>query len=392
VSLTPDHQPAAPDSDDLQAVLDLVVVSAVELLHGSAGAIALWDEAASRFVLRASYGLGAEALASLHPRLDRAILGILGRAGGMVSVLRVEPVGQWTPRFGLEHILALPLRAADRLLGVIYVLRPASAAAFGAADVRVLDLFARQAAGALERSAALAEALAEKTRLETLQNAFLSTVSHELQTPVSIIKAYAETLSREDATWPPETVRRVAATIQEECDRLHGLITDLLDLSRIQAGRLAMRIAPVDLARLAREVVDLLQQKTGIHQLQALFPADFPKIEGDEEKLRRVLRNLVDNAIKYAPGGGPIIVAGEARPDEVRLVVRDEGVGIPPEELGRVFERFYRVDSRLSRSTHGAGLGLSICKAIVEAHGGRIWAESAGPGKGSTFTVALPRP
>ena len=122
----------------------------------------------------------------------------------------------------------------------------------------MLDVFARQAAGALQQARATAEMLAEKTRLEEMQSTFVSIVSHELQTPVAIIKSYAATLAREDAVWPPETIQRVSRNIEEECDRLHRLITDLLDLSRIQAGRVAMRVGSVDLPQLVSEIVDQL--------------------------------------------------------------------------------------------------------------------------------------
>jgi signal transduction histidine kinase len=127
------------------------------------------------------------------------------------------------------------------------------------------------------------------------------------------------------------------------------------------------------------------------HVFTTDFPPDFPSIRGDREKLRQALSNLVDNAIKYSPEGGTILIGGTAEPDHVTLYVRDEGIGVPREEHGRVFERFHRVDTRLSRATQGVGLGLYICRVIVEAHGGRIWVESSGPGQGSTFYIRLPR-
>jgi signal transduction histidine kinase len=263
----------------------------------------------------------------------------------------------------------------------------------------VLDVFARQAAGALQQARATAEMLAEKTRLEEMQNTFVSIVSHELQTPVAIIKSYAATLGREDADWPHETIKRVSRHIEEECDRLHRLIADLLDLSRIQAGRVAIRITNVDLVELAHEVVDQLAPRSPRHSLRTSFPPNFPVIQGDADKLRRALFNLVENAVKYSPNGGEILVVGEvphtgvgeaARGAWVLVRVIDHGIGIPPGEEERIFERFHRADARLSRSTTGVGLGLYITRSIVEAHGGRIWAESAGPSHGSIFSLTLP--
>jgi signal transduction histidine kinase len=233
--------------------------------------------------------------------------------------------------------------------------------------------------------------LAEKTRLEEMQSTFVSIVSHELQTPVAIIKSYAATLAREDAVWPPETIQRVSRNIEEECDRLHRLITDLLDLSRLQAGRVAMRVGSVDLPHLVSEVIDQLAPRAAQHSLRSSFPPNFPIVRGDEDQLRRALFNLVQNAIKYSPNGGEVLIVGEvAPPGRVLVRVIDQGTGIPPGEQERIFDRFHRVDTRLSRATAGVGLGLYITRIIVEGHGGRIWAESPGPGRGSVFTIVLP--
>jgi signal transduction histidine kinase len=375
---------------DPAPVLQLIVVSAVEILQGSAGVIALLE--GERLVPRASYGLPAGAVASLHPRLDRAILNVLGQLGEQVSVLYVPSgFGDWARRY---HVLALPMQLDEHLLGVIYVFRHSDAGGFADRDLHVLDVFARQAAGALQQARATAEMLAEKTRLEEMQSTFVSIVSHELQTPVAIIKSYAATLAREDASWPPETIQRVSRNIEEECDRLTRLISDLLDLSRIQAGRIAMRVGSVDLPQLVSEVIDQLAPRSPRHSLRATFAPTFPMVRGDADQLRRALFNLVQNAVKYSPNGGEVLTAGDVQtidgqPYAVVRVV-DQGVGIPRGEEERIFERFHRTDSRLSRTTAGVGLGLYITRSIVEGHGGRIWAESLGSGKGSVFTMLLP--
>jgi len=372
---------------DPSPVLQLIVVSAVEILQGAAGVIALLED--ERLVPRASYGLPAGALASLHPRLDRAILNVLGQLGEQVSVLYLPSgFGDWARRY---HVLALPMQQRDQLLGVIYVFRQTDGMGFSDRDLHVLDVFARQAAGALDQARATAEMLAEKTRLEEMQSTFVSIVSHELQTPVAIIKSYAATLAREDAAWPPETIQRVSRNIEEECDRLHRLITDLLDLSRIQAGRVAMRVGSVDLQQLTGEVIDQLSPRAPRHSLRSNFAPNFPTIRGDADQLRRALFNLVQNAIKYSPNGGEVLVVGEvAPPGRVLVRVIDPGIGIPPGEQERIFDRFHRADTRLSRTTAGVGLGLYITRSIIEGHGGRIWAESPGPNRGSVFTILLP--
>ncbi len=241
---------------------------------------------------------------------------------------------------------------------------------------------------------------------EEMKSTFTSIISHELKTPVALIKGYAQTLARPDANWDSETARQGLQIIEEEADRLEGLINNLLDVSRIQAKGLRLDDADVDLETLARKVVDGYRTQTENHRFELDFPRSLPVIWGDEERLRQVLTDLLGNAIKYSPEGGLVRVGGwveEVEPpasdDEPRLptparnrvvlYVADQGIGIPASELPHLFERYYRVDSSLRRSTAGAGLGLFLAKAIVDAHGGHIWASSI-PGKGTTFFVKLP--
>ncbi len=385
-------RPEPPDPTDISSMLGLIVLSAVQILRGSAGAIALRDRPAGPLLIRASYGLDEEVVAALHPRLDDTILKKLGLVGEQVALVWQPAAASWVQRERIAQILALPLAdPSGVLVGVIYVFRHPSAARFETADRDVLSIFARQAVATIQQARLAASTVAEKRRLESMQSSFVSIVSHELQTPVSIIKGYAGTLARPDGPWSRDTVIRIAHTIDEECDRLYRLITDLLDISRIQAGRVAMSIGPVDLPDLAETLAERSRPRSDRHEFAAEFPPEFPIIRGDREKLRQALSNLVDNAIKYSPDGGRIVIGGTYERDHVTVFVRDEGIGIPPEEYGRVFERFHRVDTRLGRTTQGVGLGLYICQVIVEAHGGRIWVESAGAGAGSTFYIRLPR-
>jgi PAS domain S-box-containing protein len=233
----------------------------------------------------------------------------------------------------------------------------------------------------------------DMTRLreaEELKQTLLSVISHELKTPVSIIKGYAGTLAREDAHWDQAILAEGLAVIEEEADRLDKLINNLLEASRLQAGGLKLRLNYVNLADLTRSTVEKLRSTTDKHTFEVDFPEDFPLIQGDEERLHEVLTNLVGNAIKYSPDGGLIKVGGWVNENNTaRLYVSDEGIGIPPGEQERIFERFHRVDNRLARQAPGTGLGLFLVKAVVEAHGGRVGVESS-PGQGSLFWVELP--
>jgi PAS domain S-box-containing protein len=225
---------------------------------------------------------------------------------------------------------------------------------------------------------------------EEVKSTFISIISHELKTPVALIKGYASTLLRKDAHWDEETLNESLAVIEEESDRLDDLINNLLDASRLQAGVLKLDVDFVALDKLAASLVEKFRTQTDVHLLTADFPPDFPTVPGDAERLRQVLTNLLNNAIKYSPRGGTIRVRGQVQPSQVIISVQDEGIGLALDDQERIFDRFTRVDNALSRRTQGAGLGLYLARAIVEAHGGRLWVDSE-PNQGAVFHFSLPR-
>ncbi len=227
-------------------------------------------------------------------------------------------------------------------------------------------------------------------KAQEMQNVFISTVSHELKTPVALIKGYAGTLRREDTVWDPEIIRNGLAVIEDEADRLTMLIEDLLAASKLQAQRMELELSEVRLDQLAAQSVERFRTQTDIHDFTLSFPPDFPTVRVDEARLRQVLDNLVSNAIKYSPNGGTIEVGGEADDDTVTVYVRDQGIGLSNSEQERIFERFYRVDDTLRRTTQGAGLGLYLAKTIISAHNGALRVKSK-PGQGSTFYFTIPQ-
>ncbi len=231
---------------------------------------------------------------------------------------------------------------------------------------------------------------------EALQKTFISVISHELKTPVSIIKGYAGTLRRPEGRWSSDVLDESLGVIEEEADNLNGLIDNLLEASRLQAGTFTLEISDeVSLPRLAAAVARKFTTQTKEHSIAVDFPPDFPTIIGDERRLTQVLNNLVSNAIKYSPDGGRITIVGEIHPQHVTVSVCDEGIGIAARDQHRIFQKFSRVDNALSRKTEGTGLGLYLSRAIVEAHGGRIWfrgnSETEAGAPGTTFTFSLPR-
>lgn len=232
--------------------------------------------------------------------------------------------------------------------------------------------------------------ITEIRRLERVRAEFVANVSHELKTPVTSIKGFAETLL-EGALYNHRAAEEFVSIINEEAERLSRLIQDLLELSRIEYREVKPRLENLDLIAEIKEIADRLQprfRKKGL-VLSTDLPLDAVYVRADRDHLEQVLSNLLDNSLKYTPEGGRVTVGLLPGEIEVIVVVEDTGIGIPAEDLPRIFERFYRVDKARSRKLGGTGLGLAIVKHIVNAHGGRVWVESE-PGRGSRFYFSLP--
>ncbi len=225
-------------------------------------------------------------------------------------------------------------------------------------------------------------------RLETVRRDFVSNVSHELRTPLASLKALTETL-QEGALDDPPAAQRFLQRMDTEIDNLTQMVHELLELSRIESNRVPLHLQPISLCDLLTPPIDRMMtqaERAGL-LLSLDCPSDLPIIRADPERMAQVVINLIHNAIKFTPPGGRITVSAAYQGDSVIIAVRDTGVGIAPDALLRIFERFYKADR--SRSGGGTGLGLSIARHMVEAHGGRIWAESA-PNQGSAFFFSLP--
>jgi signal transduction histidine kinase len=216
-------------------------------------------------------------------------------------------------------------------------------------------------------------------------------ISHELKTPVSIIKGYAEMLARPDVTWRPEQIRDSLQIIIEEADRLGNEINSLLDVSRMQLNALHLELSSWPIQALIEQVCVRFAaqaERSGVH-LEVRISEDIPDVFADREKTRLVCENLITNAMKYSPSGGTIRIQGRRDQALAIISVTDQGIGIPLEEQGKIFDRFYRVDNRVSRETQGFGIGLFLAKSIVEAQKGQIWVESR-PQQGARFSFSLP--
>jgi len=234
--------------------------------------------------------------------------------------------------------------------------------------------------------------ITELRSVERMKSEFVSTVSHELRTPLTSIKGFIRTLLDDiEGYYDRETQMEFYRIIDTECDRLVRLINDLLNLSRIESGRaLDLVLARVDLGQLIGRVVDSQRSYTDRHEFDIIVPEDLKHINADRDKLDQVLTNLLSNAIKYSPDGGKITVhAREIDDNKISVSVSDHGIGIPEDQISRLFTRFHRVDSRDSRKQYGTGIGLYLVKHLIEAHEGEVSVASK-QGEGSTFTFILP--
>jgi signal transduction histidine kinase len=289
-------------------------------------------------------------------------------------------------------ILAVPLVVADGSVGVVELERTEQS--FTDGEERVAVALANHVALAIKnlQLAEHAREVAALKKIDRLKTELLSTVSHELRTPLGSIKGYATTLLEHGEILSPEEAREFLGIIDSESDRLDELIRNLLDMSRLEAGVLRIDREPTDMAEVARSCIQRVQRLTERHQLQMEWGVD-QLADIDPRRIAQIVTNLLENAVKYSPDGGEIVLTGQPQGQGagamLQISVADQGVGIPQRDLHRVFDRFHRVEGEISKRVGGTGLGLAICKRLVEAHGGKIWVESR-LGKGSTFYFTVP--
>jgi two-component system, OmpR family, sensor histidine kinase KdpD len=315
---------------------------------------------------------------------NRKPVGRGSRGGRITGRNRVA----WSPTSAAD-VLYLPIMTPERVAGVLEVTGRPGTAVFRAEAERTLTTFVDQAALALER-ARLGEQAAHAAALEQsdeLKSALLAAVSHDLRTPLASIKAAATSLLDDSVDWDAETRQELLIAIDEETDRLSLMVSNLLDLSRIEGGALRPRLDWYDVDEVISDVRARLEPRTATHPLTVSIAPDLPPLQFDYVQIAQVLVNLIENAVKYTPAGTPIVVAARQAPGALEIAVHDEGPGIPPESQIRLFDKFYRAPSAVA--SPGAGIGLAISKGLVEAHGGHIVVESE-PGAGTTFRFTLP--
>jgi signal transduction histidine kinase len=303
------------------------------------------------------------------------------------SLMQEKLAGWEDNRLFWRDFLGLPLKAGDEVVGVL-VFGRFGGPPYTPQQIHLAEFIAAQTAQLVENHH-LVERVAKleaERLLRRMQDEFITTVSHELRTPIGFIKGYATTLLRDDTQWDENSRREFLTIIDEEADRLHELIEDLLDSSRLKAGTMFMQLQPLRLDVLLREIV--VRSTTRYATLTVQLHAEHDVVvDADPTRLTQVFDNLLSNAVKYAPGS-PVSITLKNSNDTCNICVEDQGPGIAPQHLEHLFDRFYRVPDS-SVTTHGTGLGLFICKEIIRAHGGDITVSSE-VSMGTTFTINLP--
>jgi signal transduction histidine kinase len=380
---------AATDPTD---VLGEILEAAGPLLGRGTASLYRWDERAG--VLRQ-----AESARKAHdaaPQVLRIGEGVTGQAFLTHKPVIVNDYQHWehavpsSRAAGQRAALAVPLIRAGHILGALTVRSSYPLVRFDDEDARLLSLFGDQAVAALTTAELVEQqrrAVEELERLNSAKSDFVSIVSHEFRTPLTGIQGFSELMRDEDLS--VAEMKEYAGDINKDAQRLNRMITEMLDLDRMESGRMTLNRERTDINAIIAEAADRLAPNAPRHPVHLNLDPDLPLVEIDKDKIGQVLINLFSNAVKYSPDGGEIAVTTRVEGDMVHVFVRDAGMGIPEDSLEKVFERYSRLESGATRYIQGTGLGLPISRQIIELHGGRAWVESA-PGEGSVFQFTLP--
>ena len=390
---------AVNSSLDLTTVLSTIVAKAVQLSATEAGTIYTFNEASQEFELRATYGMDEALIAAIR---DRHILisdPAIGDAAKQRAPVQLPDLSadisatiDIIVRAGYRALLVVPLLSAEQIVGALVVRRKAPGE-FPQASIDLLQTFAAQSVLAIENARLFQEIEDKSRQLEIAsqhKSQFLANMSHELRTPLNAILGYSELILDDIYGEAPDKMRAVLQRVQSNGKHLLGLINDVLDLSKIEAGQLTLSVADYSIKDVVQNVFTAVESLATEKKLalKIELPPNLPVAQGDERRLTQVLLNLVGNAIKFTDTGEVAIKAATSN-GSYTVSVRDTGPGIDKANQSKIFEEFQQADNSATKKKGGTGLGLAIAKRIVEMHGGHIWVESK-PGEGATFSFSVP--
>ncbi len=391
----------------LDVMLEIIVRRVVSTHNAQQASIMIVDGETGELVTRASYGLEAEFSKGARRKPGEGIAGWVAQRRQAVMLGEKLEGGDFAAHYKsnrrITSSLSLPLSLGDRVVGVLNVNRINNPEPFSESHLEGLRMFGEHVAAVIDR-AEMMERLDDRTRqleadneklsdLNRIKDVFLSTASHELKTPLTSVIAYAEILDDHDSRLSREQARDFVGRLRTEAQRLMSLIEDILDLSRMESGKLALKLRATDLREVVSAAVETsrsLARKYGV-ELESAAGGELPALGLDEVKIRQVVVNLLVNAIKFSPRGGTVRVSARVDDRYVRLEVRDDGPGVAPEMATHIFELFGQAAAPEGEGRMGVGIGLHLVKRISELHGGHVGVDSR-PGLGSTFWVRLPIP
>jgi signal transduction histidine kinase len=385
---------------ELNTVLSTIVSKAVELSSTDAGAIYVYDRGNGEFQLSATFGMSKELIVAIrhqHLREEHFQLDLESKKPATLQITDLRdatpsPINDIILRAGYRALLIVPLVGQEHVVGAL-VVRRKQPGLFSPSNISLLETFATQSVLAIQNAKLFGEIEDKSRQIEIAsqhKSQFLANMSHELRTPLNAILGYTELMLDNVYGEPTEKTRGVLQRVNANGRHLLGLINAVLDLSKIEAGRLVLSLADYSMRDVVYGVFSAVEPLANEKHLRFKVgvPKDLPNGRGDEQRLTQVLMNLVGNAIKFTDAG-EIFVRASAMNGTYTVSVGDTGPGVAPSDIGKIFNEFQQADSSATKTKGGTGLGLSIAKRIVEMHGGKIWVESQ-LGQGSTFSFAVP--
>jgi GAF domain-containing protein/anti-sigma regulatory factor (Ser/Thr protein kinase) len=388
---------------DLESVLTRIVSHAVQLSGTDGGAIYEYEESSEEFLLRATDHMEEELIEALRTNPPRLGDGVIGRAAAtrepvqVPNILEERSYGprmrQLLERFGFRASLAVPLLREGRIIGGL-VVRRKTIGEFRPEVVELMKTFATQSVLAIHNAQLFREIEDKSRQIEAAnrhKSEFLANMSHELRTPLNAIIGFSEVLQERLFGELNEKQAEYTSDIVTSGQHLLSLINEILDLSKVEAGRMELELSPFDLPLAIENARTFVRERAVKHGITLDVDVDdrLGEYVGDERKIKQILLNLLSNAVKFTPEAGQITITAKKTDNGVEISVSDTGIGIAPEDQPKIFEEFRQVGSDSTHKTEGTGLGLTLAKKFVELHGGKIWVESQ-VGKGSTFTFTLP--
>jgi K+-sensing histidine kinase KdpD len=393
---------------DIEEMLPAIRLTLVETLRpAEAGVLFLFDKATGMLRVASAFGYEIDALKKINLRMGESMSGAVLESGtpGVWGTLEESTSAMATmsahnrelyikASHGLEFprsAVGVPLIYRDQKIGVLTLETFARDERFSESHVPFLQAFAELMIININQIRWMQEAEEARAVQEAdrLRSELIAALAHDMRTPLTSIQGYASALLLDDVEWDEASKSRQLEIIEAEASALQNMVQDLLESSIVDAGLLTLAKEPTLIPRLVESLTAEMARRTARHRFVISFSKEFPIVDADPRRIEQVIRNLLDNAVKYSPDGGLVVVRGQMATGEVIVSVADNGIGIAPEHLNRLFEKFFRVKSPVGDKVRGTGLGLPVSRTIVESHGGRIWAESE-LGKGTTISFSLP--